>query len=270
MDLSQYVLVGRYDLPEPTRTTAPSGNLLAQEASAVTYNWDTNTLFITGDGSTSIVQVSLTGELIDSMTLAAGTSPQGTDFYDTEGLTYIGGGQFVFTEERYRQIDKVTYVAGTTISHADAQTVDLGTNIGNIGLEGITYDPLTNGFILVKEKDPLGLFQTTVDFAAGTASNGSSTTVNSTNLFDPALVRRPRSTRLPTSSAASIFSSSPPAISVSPPVRSIRRTWCSGPRRWTPMPSSCSIRPPAGCCGTATGSAAAASLLSPHSMAAPA
>ena len=39
IDLSTYVLVGRYDLPEPTRTVAPANSLLAQEVSAVTYNW---------------------------------------------------------------------------------------------------------------------------------------------------------------------------------------------------------------------------------------
>lgn len=188
MDLSNYVMVGRYDLPEPTRTTAPSGNLLGQEASGVTYNWDTNTLFIIGDGGTSVTQVDLEGNLIDTMTLASGSSAQGTEFYDTESITYVGNGKFVFTEERDRQIVQFTYAAGTTLTRANAQTVDLGTNIGNVGLEGISYDPLTGGFLLVKEKDPLGLFQTTVDFATGTASNGSSTTVNSTNLFDPALV----------------------------------------------------------------------------------
>ena len=46
--------------------------MLAQEASGVTYNWVTNTLFVAGDGGTSIVQVSKTGGLIDSMTLAPG------------------------------------------------------------------------------------------------------------------------------------------------------------------------------------------------------
>ena len=56
IDLSQYVRVGRFDLPEPTRTSAPINNLLAQEASAITYNWDTDTLFVVGDGGTSIVQ----------------------------------------------------------------------------------------------------------------------------------------------------------------------------------------------------------------------
>ena len=79
----------------------------------MTYDWDTDTLFVVGDGGTSVVQVTKTGQLIDSMTLAPGSSPQGTDFYDTEGLTYVGGGKFVVTEERDRQANLFTYVAGT-------------------------------------------------------------------------------------------------------------------------------------------------------------
>ena len=111
------------------------------------------------------------------MTLAPGDSPQGTTFYDTEGISYVAGGKFVLSEERYRQLDLFTYVAGGTLTAADAQTVKLGTSIGNIGNEGVSYDPQTTtdpndpGFIVVKEKQPEGIFQTNVDFAAGTASN---------------------------------------------------------------------------------------------------
>jgi hypothetical protein len=36
VDLATYKRVGRHDLPEPTRTVAPAGSLLAQEASGVT------------------------------------------------------------------------------------------------------------------------------------------------------------------------------------------------------------------------------------------
>ncbi|WP_310483721.1 SdiA-regulated domain-containing protein [Chamaesiphon sp. VAR_48_metabat_403] len=187
IDLSTYTRVGRFDLPEPTRTAAPAGSLLAQEVSAVTYNVDTDTLFVVGDGSKSIVQVDKTGKLIDSMTLAAGSSPQGTEFYDLEGLTYIGGGKFVMVEERDRQAVSFTYVKDTALTRANTQTVKLGTTIGNEGIEGISYDPQTSGFVAVKELSPQGVFQTTINFAAGTASNGSPTTVNSTNLFDPAL-----------------------------------------------------------------------------------
>ncbi len=189
INLSQYVRVGRYNLPEPTRTPQPDGSLLAQEASAVTYNKDTDTLFVVGDGGRSVVQVSKTGVLIDSMTLATGSSPQGTSFYDPEGITYIGGGKFVMTEERNRTANLFTYAAGTTlaIGTPQVQTVKLGTTIGNIGLEGVSYDPATNGYIFAKEKTPQGIFQTTINFAAGTASNGSPTTVNSVDLFNPAL-----------------------------------------------------------------------------------
>jgi uncharacterized protein YjiK/2',3'-cyclic-nucleotide 2'-phosphodiesterase (5'-nucleotidase family) len=186
IDLSKYIRIGRYDLPEPTRTTAPTNSLLAQEVSAVTYNKDTDTLFVLGDGGTSIVQVSKTGALINSMTLAPGTSPQGTTFYDPEGLAYIGGGKFVFVEERDRIVNLFTYTPNTTLTRADVQGVKLGTTIGNIGIEGITYDPQTGGFIAVKEITPKGIFQTNIDFVASTATNGSPTTVNSIDLFDPA------------------------------------------------------------------------------------
>ncbi len=188
IDLSMYVRIGRYDLPEPTRTTPPDGiSLLAQEASGVAYNWDTDTLFITADGGTSIVQVNKTGQLINSMTLAPGASSQGTEFYDPEGITYVGNGQFVMSEERDRQLVLFTYAAGTTLTRGQTKTVKIGTFVPNTGTEGLSYDPLTGGFIVLKEIDPMGIFQTTVDFDAGTASNGSPTTENSVNLFDPAL-----------------------------------------------------------------------------------
>ncbi|MFT4083706.1 MAG: SdiA-regulated domain-containing protein [Nocardioides sp.] len=192
VDLSSYSLVGRYGLPEPSTSTPPDDtSLLAQEASSVTYDWDTDSLFVVGDGGTSVVQVSKTGELIDSMTLATGDSPQGTEFYDTEAITYVGDGQFVLGEERYRQVNLFTYAAGTTLTRADVETVKLGTTIGNTGIEGITYDPMTStdddpGFVAVKELDPESIFATTIDFADGTASNGSATTEESTDLFDPA------------------------------------------------------------------------------------
>ncbi|MFD0894464.1 lamin tail domain-containing protein [Luteolibacter ambystomatis] len=192
IDLSSYVRVARYALPEPILTALPAGtpssNYLCQEASGVTYNWDTDTLFIVGDGGRSVTQVSKTGVLIDTMTLALGGSPQGTEFYDTEGITYLGNGEFAFTEERDRQIVKFTYAAGTTLTRSATKTVKLGTFVNNTGLEGFSWDPQTGGFIIVKEISPMGIFQTGIDFNAGTATNGSPTTINSTDLFDPNLL----------------------------------------------------------------------------------
>jgi uncharacterized protein YjiK/methionine-rich copper-binding protein CopC len=183
IDLNNYTLVGKYSLP-----VASSGNLLASEVSAITYNADTDTLFVLGDSSTSITQISKTGALIDTMNLPLdATRPQGTYYYDLEGLAYAGGGKFVFAEERLRQVTQFSYTAGTTLNPTSAQTVKLGTTTGNIGFEGISYDPVTSGYILVKEKTPLGIFQTGINFTTSVATNGSATAENSVNLFDPAL-----------------------------------------------------------------------------------
>ncbi|RKQ90329.1 uncharacterized protein YjiK [Solirubrobacter pauli] len=178
VDLSTYTRIGRYDLPEPTRTTPPAGSLLAKEVSAVTYDPDTDSLFVVGDESTSIVQVSKTGQLIDSMTLAPGA------FDDVEGLTYVGGGQFVLAEERERRLVRFTYAAGTTLTRAQTQGVKLGTTIGNEGFEGLSSDPFSGGYVVVKELNPIGVFQTTVDWAAGTATVGSPEAVDVPSLFD--------------------------------------------------------------------------------------
>jgi uncharacterized protein YjiK/methionine-rich copper-binding protein CopC len=172
VDLANYRLVNHYDLPVGT-----GSNQLAEEASGVTYNKDTGTLFIVGDEGTGIVEVTKQGVKVSEMALT-GTA-------DVEGIAYLGGGQFVYVEERLRSLHRFTYAAGTTLNESATQSVKLGSTVGNIGIEGTSFDPVTSGFIAVKEASPSQVFQTTVDFAAGTATNGSAST-EPTNLFDPA------------------------------------------------------------------------------------
>jgi len=190
--LSNYQLSASYALPASSPNPFNSTQF---EASAVTWNRDTNTLFMLGDGGGFVMETTLTGTPINFMRLAAGSSPQGNEFYDTEGLVYMGRdaqgrSQFVMTEERYRTAVSFTYEAGSTLQRSQTQTVKLGTTVGNTGLEGLTYDPLTTGFIFVNEAAGNGgstqnIFQTQIDFAAGTATNGSATTVNNVSLFPP-------------------------------------------------------------------------------------
>lgn len=185
VDLATYKRVARFDLP--AQFDPDIYEELAYDASGVAYNWDTDTLFIVGDGGTGVVQVDKSGQLIDSMTFAPGESPKGTTFFDPEGIAYIGEGRFVMTEERDRQLVRFTYAAGTTLTREDADTVKLGTFVENIGFEGVGNDPASGGFVVVKEKDPQSIFQTGVDWEAGTATNGSPTAEGSTDLFDPSL-----------------------------------------------------------------------------------
>lgn len=187
--LGAYQLVGTYALPtiSPNPFSAPQF-----EASAVTWNRDTNTLFMLGDGGGFVMETTLAGTPIGTMRLAAGASPQGTEFYDPEGLAYVGNGRFVMTEERSRTAVQFTYVADSTLQRAQTSTVKLATNVGNTGLEGLAYDPLTGGFVGVNERAGSGaaqnIFQTGIDFAAGTATNGGASTINNAPLFPAANV----------------------------------------------------------------------------------
>jgi len=179
IDLSTYVRTGIFNLP----STTLGSNLLANEASAVTYNWDRDSLFVVGDGGTAIVEVSKTGALIGSMTLTGFTD---TAVGDPEGITYVGNGQFVLSLERARQAALFTYVGGGNINIAATTRVTLGPlGAGNNGNEGIAWDG-GNNFVLVKQRSPQQTFSTSISFAGGTSSNGNSTT-EPTGLFNPAV-----------------------------------------------------------------------------------
>lgn len=177
VNLAQYKRIERDPLPLPPGTPAPPNSLLAEEASAVTYDPASETLFVVGDGGTSVVQVNKKGELINSMTLAPGDSPQGTTFYDTEGVAYLGQApsgeaELVITEERYSNLVKFTYVPGGELTAANVKKVNIGKDNPNIGIEGVTNDPLNPGhMIAIKESGPERIYSTDIDWEAETATN---------------------------------------------------------------------------------------------------
>ncbi|MPZ43684.1 MAG: PEP-CTERM sorting domain-containing protein [Betaproteobacteria bacterium] len=160
LDLSRYSLTSSFALPST-----------ASESSAITWNWNTGTLFVVGDEGEYITEVTRSGTLVGSMRLSG--------FADTEALTYIGNGEFVIGEERIQDVYKLSYQAGTTVSRNSLQSVSLGATVGNIGLEGISLDRRNGQFVTVKESSPQAVQIGTIDFAGGTHTM--------TNLFTPNL-----------------------------------------------------------------------------------
>lgn len=160
-DLADYSLTATYLLPA----------VAASEASAVSWNWNTDTLFVLGDEGDTLVEVSKTGVQISSMTL--------TGFDDTEGLTYIGGGKFIITEERLQDAYLLTYSAGGSVARSSLASLSLGATVGNIGIEGISYDRASGDYIAVKEKSPQAVYDVSMNFAANT--------ISVTSLFSPSL-----------------------------------------------------------------------------------
>jgi uncharacterized protein YjiK len=165
VNLGNYTLTGTYALPSS-----------ASEASAITYNWNTGTFFVLGDEGDALVEVSRTGQQISKMNMS--------NFNDTEGVTYIGNGQFVVTEERLRDAYKFTYAANGTINRTSLAAADLGATIGNIGIEGISYDPRNGSFVTVKEKDPQGVMNNVLNFGTPGGAQGTATI---TSIFTPNL-----------------------------------------------------------------------------------
>lgn len=163
LDLGNYQLTNTVGLP-----AGP-----ASEASAVTWNWDSDSLFVVGDEGDAIVEVDRNGTLLSSMSLSG--------FDDTEGLTYIGNGQFVVLEERLQDAYVLTYTAGGAVSRGSLASASLGVTVGNIGLEGISYDPTTGQFVVVKETSPQHV--SSADLTFGTGGTGTATV---TSLFNPA------------------------------------------------------------------------------------
>lgn len=152
LNLANYQVTGTYALDIFNGT---SGGLSGLEGSAITYARDRGTLFFVGDEGTGMIEISRTGQTIGSMAFDwAGT---GSSKYDSEGLTYLGNGQFVVTEERLQNGYKFSYSAGGTAALGSAAFVSFGPTIGNIGIEGISYDARNGNFVTVKQDDPAKL-----------------------------------------------------------------------------------------------------------------
>ena len=168
LDLGNYRETGRYALPEG----------VASEASAVAWNPDRNSLFVLGDEGKFIAEVSTTGALLGTMSLSG--------FDDTEGLTYVGNARFVITEERSQVAYLLTYAPGGSVARGSLPWVSVGPRLKskrNSGIEGISYDPTTGNFVLVKEKDPQAVYTAQLTFATG----GAGGTAKVASLFTPAL-----------------------------------------------------------------------------------
>lgn len=160
IDLSTYQLTGNYTLD------ALGGTGL--EASAVTFARDRNSLFFVGDEGEGVVEISLTGTTLGSMAFNwAGT---GSSNNDAEGLTYLGNGQLVVVDERPQIAYSFSYANGGSVVLNNQPKVAITgstTSVGNVGTEGISYDPATGTFFSVKQDGPVQLRQSSLTFAAG-------------------------------------------------------------------------------------------------------
>lgn len=119
-----------------------------ENASELTFNPNTRTLFTVLNQENQIVELSLTGNVLRTIDV--------TGVNDMEGITYIDGNRFVIADEHdSRLILADIDPKALTLNVAGLPTIRLGINeTSNKNFEGVSWDDRKKTLIVVKERDP--------------------------------------------------------------------------------------------------------------------
>jgi len=119
-----------------------------KNASDLTYNPNTNTIFTVLNQENQIVELSTDGKVLRTVDV------MGVD--DMEGITYIDNNRFVIADERDSRLLLVELdETATSLDVNNSAKIRLGINkSGNKNFEGISWDERQQQLIVVKERDP--------------------------------------------------------------------------------------------------------------------
>ncbi len=142
LGLEEYQLLG-----EPVQL-----EIMSHNASGLTYNPDTDTLFAIANNPTYIVELTKLGEELRKIPLAG--------FDDTEGLVYLGDSRFALVEEDRRTVVTVTIDDGTQkLQRAEGKALSFAfTHKNNKGFEGVAFNPVDQSLFVVNEQSPRELY----------------------------------------------------------------------------------------------------------------
>lgn len=144
------VNVSEYEEAGPATSLPAPGD----DASGITWNYDTDRVWVVQNGAARFFEYPADDFSTPIRSIALG----GINGNDTEGLTYLGGGEVAVAFEGGYGVYIADVPDGDTdVSVPVKQTLTLAPPppVGNNGLEGITYDPATEVFYAVGEgQDP--------------------------------------------------------------------------------------------------------------------
>jgi len=124
----------------------------AGQSSGLTFDASLNQLYVIVNSPQQIHRLNASGEYLSSVDLKG--------FTDTEGIAFLGNEQFVLVDEREGIISWFTMNLETkTIEFKPDQSIKIFPhNVGNIGLEGITYDRQSKQLFVVKDRKPKKIY----------------------------------------------------------------------------------------------------------------
>lgn len=122
---------------------------LTANASGLTFNAETGTLFAVINRPPQVAELSTDGDLLRLIPI--------TGIRDPEGITHVQDDLYIVADERENQLHWVRIGADTTsISLADGPRLKLAMdNMFNLGMEGVSWDHVGERLFIVKEKMPL-------------------------------------------------------------------------------------------------------------------
>ncbi|WP_053148862.1 SdiA-regulated domain-containing protein [Pseudomonas sp. P97.38] len=126
----------------------PLPGMEKDEASDVTYNPQTKTLFAVMGKNPFLVELTVQGEVLRKMPLVGWSNP--------EGVTYMENGLLAITDERDHSLSIIQVDANTReLNSAAFPRYDLGASKNqNKGFEGIVWDPRNQQLVLGEERPP--------------------------------------------------------------------------------------------------------------------
>lgn len=121
------------------------------EASDLTYDPASRTLYSVMGKHPFLVQLTLQGDVLRKLPLVGWSNP--------EGVAMLGDGRMAITDERLHTVTVVKVEPNTTaLNYADFPKIDLGTSpSANKGFEGVAWDP-RHQRLLVGQERPTMLF----------------------------------------------------------------------------------------------------------------
>ena len=148
--------------------------------SGITWNNISKSLFAVINGSNKIIELSPEGSMIRTIDLSG--------FKDVEAITWTGLNQYLIVDERRQSVHQIQ-IDETTKNIVFEQTpqITVGIQSGkNKGFEGIAWNSDSNKAFVVKERDPMMLYQVSGFSSKGLGSNVS---ISSTEALNRTLSR---------------------------------------------------------------------------------
>ncbi len=126
---------------------------VADNLSALTWNYDTDTLFVILNSPPTVLELDRTGDVLRRLPLVG--------FHDTEAIEYIGESHYLIAEEQKQKLSIIEITAESRELHAGHEeplTLGLGP-AGNWGVEGLAWDRDNRVLYAAKERFPIHIYE---------------------------------------------------------------------------------------------------------------